>query len=325
MNYKVSLILPVYNVEKYLRQCIDSIISQNYENKEIILVDDGSKDKSPAICDEYSEKYDFIKVIHKENGGLSSARNTGILNATGDYIIFVDSDDFIEDGSLDKIMKNINENPVDVSFLEAQKIFPDGATQPLNDGIIRSCIKGKNKKTVLDYLATLPKYPASACTKVIKKDLFFSHKELLFEDGLLSEDLDWCFKLILSADTFDAYNFMYYNYRQERDGSITKTVGYKNLNDLIYISDKWSNLAETYNEAEKNFILSQLAYEYPIILSVYAGVKDKKKEKYYKALKHSAKILKIRKEKKYKLISLFITFFGINFTGKLLSLYLKIR
>lgn len=325
MNYKVSLILPVYNVEKYLRQCIDSIISQSYENKEIILVDDGSKDNSPKICDEYSEKFDYIKVIHKENGGLSSARNEGIKYATGDYIIFVDSDDFIENNSLVRIMENINKNPVDVAFLEAQKVFTDGKTQPLGDGFLREFVKGKSKEEVLKYLATLPKYPAAAWSKIIKKDLFYSGRDMFFKEGLVSEDLDWCFNLILNAKTFDCYNFTYYNYRQGRKDSITNTIKLKNLADLMYTFNKWQNEAEKLNDTEKKFVLYELAYEYPIILSVYAKVKDKDKKKYYKDLKNGVKFLKLRKEKKYKLIELFITLFGIKFTGKLLNLYLNVR
>mgnify|MGYP003399346240 CR=1 FL=1 len=89
----ISLIIPAYNVEKYLKACLDSVINQILDDLEIILVDDGSKDDSPKICDEYSEKYSFINVIHQKNGGLSSTRNTGIANAKGSYIVFMDSDD----------------------------------------------------------------------------------------------------------------------------------------------------------------------------------------------------------------------------------------
>ena len=93
---KISIIVPIYNVEKYLPGCIDSILKQTYENMEIILVDDGSPDNCPAICDEYEKKDTRIRVIHQKNSGLSGARNTGIDNAQGEYLIFVDSDDTVE-------------------------------------------------------------------------------------------------------------------------------------------------------------------------------------------------------------------------------------
>ena len=94
-NYLVSIILPIYNVEKYLDRCIQSILNQSYENLEIILVDDGSPDRSSEICDEYRKSDQRIKVVHKENGGLSDARNAGLILAKGKYIIFLDSDDYV--------------------------------------------------------------------------------------------------------------------------------------------------------------------------------------------------------------------------------------
>ena len=121
-NFKISFIIPVYNVEKYLEQCVESIMCQEYENKEIILVNDGSTDASPDLCDKLATKYENVIVIHKENGGLSDARNTGLNKASGDYILFVDSDDFIESGCLKMIAETASKNPVDVVFLEKQPI-----------------------------------------------------------------------------------------------------------------------------------------------------------------------------------------------------------
>ena len=97
MNPLISVIVPIYNVEKYLARCVDSIVNQTYKNLEIILVDDGSPDSCPDICDVWKEKDDRIKVIHKKNGGLSDARNAGLDIAQGEYVAFVDSDDFIDD------------------------------------------------------------------------------------------------------------------------------------------------------------------------------------------------------------------------------------
>ena len=105
MDKLISVIVPIYNVEKYLTKCIESIINQTYKNLEIILVDDGSPDKSPIICDEYAKKDNRIKVIHKKNGGLSDARNYGMSLATGEYISFIDSDDYIDEEMYEKHMK----------------------------------------------------------------------------------------------------------------------------------------------------------------------------------------------------------------------------
>lgn len=104
-NGLVTIVLPIYNVEKYLNRCINSIVNQTYKNLEIILVDDGSPDKCPEMCDEWEKKDTRIKVIHKQNEGLGMARNTGIENATGDYICFFDSDDYLELTAIEKLYK----------------------------------------------------------------------------------------------------------------------------------------------------------------------------------------------------------------------------
>ena len=105
---KISIIVPVYNVEKYIFECVDSLINQTYKNLEIILVDDSSPDNCPQICDEYAQKDDRIKVIHKPNGGLSDARNAGIESATGEYLMFVDSDDYIALDMIEQLIYGIS-------------------------------------------------------------------------------------------------------------------------------------------------------------------------------------------------------------------------
>ena len=116
MNPLISVIVPVYKAEKYLDKCVQSIVNQTYKNLEIILVDDGSPDNCPEMCDEWAKKDSRIKVIHKENGGVSSARNAGLDNSFGDYIGFVDSDDFIENDFYECLYDNLVENGADISF-----------------------------------------------------------------------------------------------------------------------------------------------------------------------------------------------------------------
>lgn len=130
MEIKLSVIIPIYKVEKYLNMCVDSVLSQDFQSIEVILVDDGSPDLSPQICDNYLEVDSRIKVIHKKNGGLSDARNAGLKEAKGEYVIFLDSDDYWIDQSL---LSNIFYNPIysdsDVIFFERTS-FIDGRTPP---------------------------------------------------------------------------------------------------------------------------------------------------------------------------------------------------
>ena len=112
----ISVIIPVYNVEPYLRQCVDSVLSQTYQNIEIILVDDGSTDSSGIICDDYAHKHNNLKVIHKKNAGLSEARNSGLEVANGSYIAFIDSDDWISKDNFEKMITEINMQHSDFVF-----------------------------------------------------------------------------------------------------------------------------------------------------------------------------------------------------------------
>lgn len=110
----ISVIVPVYNVEKYLRQCLDSLLQQSYRDLEIIMVDDGSQDSSGEVCEEYACKYPHFKVVHKQNAGLGMARNTGLEHITGQYVVFVDSDDYLDEDAIEMLYRGLTENHVDM-------------------------------------------------------------------------------------------------------------------------------------------------------------------------------------------------------------------
>ena len=140
---KISVIVPVYNVENYLAKCLDSIVNQTYKNLEIIIVDDGSTDSSPSICDTYKEKDKRIKVIHKENGGLSSARNVGLKHATGDFIAFVDSDDWIDLSMYEKLLTKQKEKDYDMVFCRYFKVYPGEEIHKAYEAdLVNFCEKG---------------------------------------------------------------------------------------------------------------------------------------------------------------------------------------
>ena len=183
MEKKISVIVPVYKVEEYLCRCVDSIINQTYKNLEIILVDDGSPDSCGRICDEYAEKDSRIKVIHKENGGLSSARNAGLDIATGDYIGFVDSDDFIDAEMYSMLYEMIKNADVEISgvngrsFVEEEHLLPyiAGRKNISKEQSCEEAIKGLLLRT----------FNSSVCSKLFLGSLFKSRR---FEIGKLSED-----------------------------------------------------------------------------------------------------------------------------------------
>ncbi|MBQ9737111.1 MAG: glycosyltransferase [Clostridia bacterium] len=181
----ISVIVPIYKVEEYLDKCLESILAQTYKNLEIILADDGSPDNCPKICDEYAAKDERIRVIHKENGGLSDARNAGLEIATGDYIAFVDSDDYILPDMYEKLYKAIEENKADMSICNYVKVDESGKVISQNE---KAFIK-KGVLTPSEAMAILLENQGGgyivAWNKLYKREIF---KELRFEKGRLHED-----------------------------------------------------------------------------------------------------------------------------------------
>lgn len=324
---KISIIIPVYNVEEYLETCIESILQQKFTDYEIILVNDGSQDISGNICDLYSKKYNFITAIHKKNGGLSDARNTGLQYAKGEYILFIDSDDYISKGSLSAISKTMAENVnVEVVFLEAIKVFPDGSTIPLGDGYQKKDIINKTQEEVLAHIASLSKFPGSACTKLIKKSLILENN-LYFKKGQLSEDIDWTVRLLLTAQTFNYCSNYHYYYRQARKGSITNTANINNLYSLLNIVKQWSKKPykrSSFNIFQK-YINAFMAYEYIIILLLYGNLAPVDKKRLKADVRSYSWLLTANTTKKVRVINIFYKVLGFKVTTTILSIYHKLR
>ena len=317
-THRFSFILPIYNVEGYLEECIKSILAQDFTEYEIILVDDGSTDSSGSLCDEYAEKYENIRVIHQVNGGLSEARNTGIRNATGEYILFVDSDDYIASGAVSKINQVIEQNDKpDVVFLEAVKVYPDEKTEPMGDGYIAEKICKKNRDEVLRFITTMPKFPGSAWSKAVKRSLF--DEFLYFTKGLISEDIDWSYRLFGKAERFAYLPEKYYYYRQARPGSITSSVSAKKIESLFWIVERWmmKKPTDTYRE----YVNSYVAYQYMILLMNLALMDKDEAHPYWERAKALKWILKYGKSRKLKLVRFVSGIIGIKLTARLLKIY----
>ena len=317
---RFSFIIPVYNVESYLVQCIDSILKQDYSDYEIILVDDGSTDSSGSLCDKLTKKEERIHVIHQKNGGLSAARNTGIRNACGEYILFVDSDDYITFGILRKIEEAIikNKNP-DVVFLETVKVYPNGKTEPMNDGFMADYICGKTKNEVLKFITIMPKFPGSACSKAIKRTLLDS--SMFFTEGIISEDIDWSYRLFEVAEKYAYLPDVYYCYRQDRQGSITNTVSMKNIESIFWIIENWANKnpVGVYQTSINSFV----AYQYMILLLRLIDLDKETRKTYLKRAVDLKWILAYGKSAKLRLVKTSVKLIGVKNTACLLKLYKK--
>lgn len=225
----ISIIVPVYNVEKYLKKCVDSIVNQTYKNLEIILVDDGATDNSGKMCDELAKTDNRIKVYHKENGGLSDARNYGVERAIGEYIGFVDSDDYIDEEMYEKLYGAIKKEDVDVAECNFKFIYTNRVSNYTEDNYYLVM----NRDEYIKEYIIMNKLFGSACTKLIRSDLA---KKIKFPKGKLYEDSFYSLELMKKAKNFVIFDSPYYNYVM-RENSITNSkFNEKNL-DLIEIAD----------------------------------------------------------------------------------------
>lgn len=237
MKELISVIVPVYNVEKYIGKCIDSIIAQTYDNLEIIIVDDGSADSCPQICDEYAVKDSRIKVIHKANGGLSDARNAGIDASCGDYIGFVDSDDCIEPDMYEKLYNALVSGNADMAVSNFTYV-DDGynpieernALMPVKDEVISA------KEALGRTLKEKGWYYVTAWNKLYKRALF---DEVRFPVGRIHEDEFIVHRIYGSADRVACVSDSCYLYVQ-RSGSIMKTkYSIKNLDGIKALEERF--------------------------------------------------------------------------------------
>lgn len=231
MKIKISIIVPVYKVEKYIDRCIKSILEQTYSEFELILVDDGSPDNSGKICDEYAKKDNRIKVIHKKNGGLGDARNAGINIATGDYLGFIDSDDYIENDMYEKLLEACVNNNVDIAMCGRYDIQDDNITK-------RFAFKGDYKiwdnREAIKRLLTWDNMDSSACDKLFKKNLF---DDIRFPKGKLNEDIFIMTEIIDNANkVVHIGESKYYYYH--RPNSITTNDFYEGNMDAVYAANK---------------------------------------------------------------------------------------
>lgn len=250
---RFSIIVPVYNVEKYLHECVESVLEQTFSDFELILVDDGSPDSCPQICDQYCKVDSRVRVVHKQNGGLSSARNAGLDVASGEYILFLDSDDYwCTINVLELINKCIMHVQSDVYIFGMKKYFESKGKYTKYQKPVLNEEKGFDTYT-MRVLMQHNLYRACAWDKVVKRSVI-ENNSMRFVIGQMSEDIEWCTKLLLYAKSVQIVPECVYVYRQENINSITANVSRKNLEHILRVITKY---AEVDDEFVKQFIANQ--------------------------------------------------------------------
>lgn len=320
----ISIIVPVYNVEQYLRKCIDSLVNQTYTNLEIILVDDGSIDNSGAICDSYAKMDKRIKVIHKDNGGLSDARNVGIKNSMGEYVALVDSDDYVENNYISELYNQIKKNNTNMAVSQISIVNGKNNKRKKCEKYFDEVLTNKE---CLKRLLLEDNFSVSANAKLYSKQLF---EKIEYPVGRLYEDNGTTYKLILECDKISVSNQKNYNYII-RKNSITNTVfSLKKLDYILLTDEACRNIVKQYPELEAFCQVRKAVVRMSIIRQMVCSDLDSSSEcEYKKILEYLKKNYKGIKDNEYatkKLkISLFLLFFNRKIFKMGALLYEKIK
>lgn len=216
MEELISIIVPVYNVEKYLKRCVESLVKQSYKNVEILLVDDGSTDSSGLICDELANKYNNVKVFHKKNGGLSDARNFGIKKSKGKILSFIDSDDYIDCDMIEFLYKEMVSSNADISICSKYIDYENGKCIEVNNSKDKLLM---TKEEALIKINSFVGFDMSFCDKIFKRELF---KNVEFPYGKKCEDFCTMFKIFDKCSGNIVYNAVSKYHYFQREGSISR-------------------------------------------------------------------------------------------------------
>ena len=294
----ISVIVPVYNVEPYLRRCVDSILRQTYRNLEILLVDDGSTDRSGTICDEYARQDTRVRVIHQKNQGQAAARNHGIDQEKGGYLSFVDSDDFIDERMLETLYHDAVEADVMLAAAGFRKVSDAVASSAPTEGIGPEIMSGKE---AIDSLLLSEEIGDFPWNKLYDRRLFDGVR---YPEGYIFEDLGTTYRLVERCPRISFRREALYNYYQRADSTLNQTKKlrfYENKFDMGYSRYVW--LRERYGEFLENdaALLSNIEHCWP-----YLAQEEERREKMEAFLRQmkpeAARLLCPSSQRKYRLL-----------------------
>lgn len=313
MKPLISVIVPVYNVEKELPECIDSILKQSYRNIEVMLIDDGSPDGSGAICDRYAEKDSRVHVFHKENGGLSDARNYGIARCKGEYLICVDSDDVIKETLIENQLALAQKYHADMVVSPYQK-FQESHELFVSEEIRTGCVGQKEALSRLLYQDKV--FHTGAHCKLYKCSLFDG---VLYPVGLFYEDLATTYRLILKSNRIAYTTEKMYGYRI-RAGSIMRQ-GYspKKLSCIVVSKQFYQEISAKYPELKTAASSRAFSVNRAIYLQMPSEKKEERKQIWNEMKKYRETVIKDGKARKREKVMAVISYCGPNVFG-LLSL-----
>jgi glycosyltransferase involved in cell wall biosynthesis len=245
----ISIIIPAWNAEKYIGRCLESVSAQTYGNIEIIIINDGSTDKTPGLINNYAQKDSRTTIINQENKGLSGTRNAGLDVSRGEYIFFLDADDFITEAAIENLYRFAEENALEMAEGGTVYYYDNGAVSDYSAGCDRGVILSGSDEIFSYYLGTYKK--VNAWNKLIKRS-FLLENNIRFIDGLISEDVPWLYLNILPTVKRAGFiNDITYYYRQGNADSITRGCSIKHFESYLFIVEQLLN-----NEIAENWLVN---------------------------------------------------------------------
>ena len=307
MEELVTVVVPIYNVEKYIDNCIQSIICQTYQNLQIILVDDGSPDNCPRICDEYQKNDSRIEVIHKKNGGLSDARNAGIQKAKGKFICFIDSDDFINSKYIEKLYNMIEKNDADIAIVNFKRVqeFKETYLKEDNENSTENVYTGKQMIENI-YDKNLYLQSTVAWNKMYKTKLF---QTIQFPYGNLHEDEYTTYKLYYNCKKIVMTSEPLYYYRYVPNSIMNKKFNQKRLDGILALEERLN----FFNEKKEKRLYDLTLVRYMLVIMIHymnckmflensQEIQEELMNKYKKFYKKVIKLPECSKQDKLKIM-----------------------
>lgn len=316
---RFSIIMPIYKVEQYLEESIDSVLSQDFSDFELILVDDGSPDRCPAICDRYARKDSRIRVVHQCNGGLSDARNTGLEICAGEYVVFIDSDDAMCRGSLSRLDAAIEECERPQIVVGEIVYWRDGTEAPSNHA---ACWSGQSSLSFLEVLQEFAKrdefLPWKAYQSICRADFLRAHV-MRYTKGLVgAEDCDFFLRLAPMVSTFRFVDFPLVKYRTMREGSIITSPSYKAVKGQLEVFANAAQHADIF--PDEMLMRRYFAEKFANIIILINLLGGAEKRDCTLIVKDNLYLLQyLNRTPKYRMSSLIWRLFGIGLGNRLLS------
>lgn len=329
-NPLISVIVPIYNVDKYLSQCIDSVLHQSYKNIEIILINDGSTDNSANICNNYLSIDNRIKVFHISNSGSSVARNIGFTKSEGELVVFLDGDDFwcgyeTLKNVVDKFLSDSSKN--DFVLFKYKKFYQNDNKYLHLPDIKKICTIINNTHTKKGKLQVLTKsglFPLSTWDKLIKRE-FLINNNIEFIPDITHQDLAWSIELFQKCNSFFIVDDCLYVYRKQVNGAITSSFSEKKYFDLLFIIENTINKFENEDKESdlKDLFLCFMAYHYSILIALTANYSGKRFYEVVDILSKYKWLLKYGNSYKIVLTRICVQLLGFRLTALILRYYIR--